>query len=283
MEVSELALRTRAIAQLADVVQAMRTLASARRRQAQERTSALSRYAAATRITLNEALALLGADAEPMAPPTGARRVVTLFSEHGFVGPLNDRVLDEAVALARSRNAGMLAVGSRGRRLCRERGVDAADGGAMPTTPAAVRTTAGRLIDDLLDAVAEGNLSEVQIVFAEHRPPLGWKPRALRVFPPEGTRGAREAARERPVHTLPPRLLVVRAIEEDAFAQVSWAVGEAFASEQAARFVAMDAAHHHIENKLGELRALERTLRQETVTNEILEIASGAALVGGTT
>jgi len=282
MEASELSLRTRAIAQLADVVQAMRTLASARRRQAQERSSGLTRYAVATQAVLAHALALLGPGAEPvLTVPPEARRVVALFSEHGFVGPLNDRILDEAIALARARDARLVVVGSRGRRLCRERGIDAEDGGAMPTTLAAVQATAGRLIDSLFGAVAEGNLGESHVVFAEHRPPLGWAPRALRLFPPEITVAPGADARERPIHTLPSRVLVVRAVEENAFAQVSWAVGEAFASEQSARFVAMDAARHHIDTKLEELRALERTLRQETVTNEILEIASGAELVRG--
>ncbi|HVY49375.1 MAG TPA: F0F1 ATP synthase subunit gamma, partial [Minicystis sp.] len=72
-----------------------------------------------------------------------------------------------------------------------------------------------------------------------------------------------------------------RAIEEYAFAQVSWAVGDAFASEQTARFLAMDAARRHIDEQLEGLRATERRLRQETITNEILEIVSAAESVEG--
>jgi F-type H+-transporting ATPase subunit gamma len=84
-----------------------------------------------------------------------------------------------------------------------------------------------------------------------------------------------------PIHTLAPSVLVARAIEEYAFAQVSWAVAEAFAAERAARFVSMDVARHHIDEKLTDLRTLERELRQEAITNEILEIASGAQSSGG--
>jgi F-type H+-transporting ATPase subunit gamma len=73
---------------------------------------------------------------------------------------------------------------------------------------------------------------------------------------------------------------VKRAIEEYVFAQVSFAVAEAFASEQAARFIAMDDARRHIEEEGRELAAIERRLRQEAITSEILEIAAGAESMG---
>jgi len=283
MQPGELAARARTVAQLGDIVQAMRTLASARRRQAQERFSGLQRYAAATRAALAEALTLLTVtpSAEPSSPRSTARRVVVLFSEHGFVGPLNDRLLDAALPLRKGGEAEVVAVGSRGRRLCRERGVHASDGGAMPTAVAGVPAAAQRLIEDLFGAVAAGRVREIHVVFAEHRPPVAWDPRVLRLFPPEVTPAERSDEKLGPIHTLEPHVLVARAIEEYAFAQVSWAVGEAFASEQAARFVAMDAAHHHVEDKLAELRALERQMRQEAITSEILEIASGAESTEG--
>jgi len=266
MQPGELAARARTVAQLGDIVQAVRTLASARRRQAQERFSGLERYAAATRSALGEALTLLPVSAEPQATPPGARRVVVLFSEHGFVGPLNDRLLDAALSVHRRRDEALVAVGSRGRRLWR----------TMPTTVAAVQATAQRLIEDLFGDVASGRVAEIQVLFAEHEPPLAWEARTLRLFPPEVMAAERPPAKLGPLHSLEPEVLVARAIEEYAFAQVTWAVAQAFASEQAARFVTMDAARHHIQDKLGELRVLERQLRQEAITSEILEIASGA-------
>jgi F-type H+-transporting ATPase subunit gamma len=279
VEESELAARARTVAQLADIVQAMRTLASARRRQAQERFSGIERYAAATRAALGQALALLGTDLEPPAHVAGARarRIVTLFAEHGFVGMLNNRLLEEALALRGARGAELVVVGNRGRRLCVEQGVEASYAGPMPTTIGAVQTTAQRLIEEFFGAVAEGRLDEMHVVFAVHTPPVAWAPHDLRLFPPDVRAAEGTASRPRPIHTVDPHLLVVRSLEEYAFAQLTWAVGHAFASEQSARFVQMDAARHHIEDKLGELVILQRELRQETTTNEILEIASGSA------
>jgi F-type H+-transporting ATPase subunit gamma len=281
LDATELRARARTIAQLADIVQAMRTLANAQRRRAQERFAGLMRYAAGTRAALEEALALMEGEAEvPSRPAAAVVWVVALSSEHGFVGSLDDRLLDVASSVSRARGARLIVVGARGVRLARERGVDAEDGGAMPVTLAAVQQTAQRLIDELFGAIAEGSVTELHLVFAEHRGPLGWEPRALQLFPPAVSASPRTAGSE-PIHTLAPSLLVVRAIEEYAFAQVSWAVGEAYACERAARFLVMDAARRHIQDKLAELRALERQLRQETITSEILEVTSAAASTGG--
>ena len=280
MDSSDIAARTRTVAQLADIVQAMRTLASAQRRQAQDRFSGLARYAAATCSALGEALALLDSDASE-AQAVGARRVVALLSEHGFVGGLDDTLLARAATLGRSIGAELVVVGSRGRRLCRERGVVASDGGAMPTTIAAVQSTAQRLIEELFDDVAEGRVGEIYLVFAAHQSAASWAPRELRLFPPDVAASRRPPGSTIPLHTLAPRVLAARAIEEYAFAQVSWAVAEAFASERIARFLSMDAARRHIEDRLVELHVLERELRQEAITNEILEIASGAESFGG--
>jgi F-type H+-transporting ATPase subunit gamma len=280
MDASDVAARTRTVAQLAEIVQAMRTLASAQRRQAQDRFSGLARYAAATRSALGEALALLDADAGE-GRPVGARRMVVLLSEHGFVGGLDDALLARAAAPGHPVGAELVVVGSRGRRLCRERGIVASDGGPMPTTIAAVQSTAQRLIEELFDDVAEGRVGEIHVLFAEHQSAASWALRELRLFPPDVAASRRAPGSVTPLHTLAPRVLAARAMEEYAFAQVSWAVAEAFASERIARFLSMDAARHHIEDKLAELHVLERELRQEAITNEILEIASGAESFGG--
>jgi F-type H+-transporting ATPase subunit gamma len=273
---AELAARVHAIAELADIVRAMRTLASARKRQAQERFAGLERYAAATRAALREAMAL--GEAHPASSePAGPRRVVVLFSEHGFVGALNERLLDRALLLVRPGGGELVAVGGRGRRLCRERKIAATDGGAMPTTVGGADAAAERLTSQLFGAVAEGRVGRIDVVFAEHHPPTAWDPAVARVFPPDLGAAPRATEVAPPLHTLPAEELVARAIAEYVFAQIRFVVGEAFASEQSARFVAMETSRRHIEDRLADLSGLERKLRQEAITNELLEIASGAS------
>jgi F-type H+-transporting ATPase subunit gamma len=280
---TDVAARIHTVGQLLSIVQAMRTLAAARVRQAQEKFAGLERYAEATKGALSYALAVLDAEGAPTRSSSsaavaalGANRVVVLFSEHGFVGGLNERLLEVAERQAKENDAELMAVGQRGLRMCRERHVEVTELGPMPATPTAATATAQRLVADLFGAVARGVVATLDLVFPKHVPPMRWTPEVARLFPPEVTAEKISARAEPPIHTMAPSVLVAHAIEEYAFAQIAWAVAETFASESAARLVAMDTSRRHIDDKLSELRRLEHATRQELITNEILEIAAGA-------
>ena len=53
----------------------------------------------------------------------------------------------------------------------------------------------------------------------------------------------------------------------------------AFAAENEARVAAMVRARRNIETMLDRLRALERQVRQEEITAEVVELASGAGML----
>ncbi|WP_437608068.1 F0F1 ATP synthase subunit gamma [Sorangium sp. So ce834] len=279
-DAAELAARIRTLSQAAKVVDAMRSVAASRRRQASDACVGFERYAAATRAALGQAIELLAAEegSAPLEEAAGARRVVVLFSEHGFVGALNERLLDAALRVARGAPGPveLAALGTRGLRLCRDRGVVALFGGPLPSTVSGVGPAADRLTRDLFGAIAGGAIACVDLVFARRAGVLGWGPQALRLFPPERGPGAEAAPGEPPLRTLPAAALVARIIEEHCLAQVVWALGEAFACEHAARLAAMEASARSLRDELDELSRAERTARQEAITSEILEIAAGA-------
>ncbi|WP_437768424.1 F0F1 ATP synthase subunit gamma [Sorangium sp. So ce281] len=283
MDAVELAARIRTLSQAAKVVDAMRSVAASHRRQANDAFMGFERYAAATREALGQALELLDAEEgrapfEEPAGAAGARRVVVLFSEHGFVGALNERLLDAALRVARGDPgpAELAALGTRGLRLCRDRGVAALASGPLPSTIPGVGPAADRLTRDLFGAIAGGAIACVDLVFARRAGALGWRPEALRLFPPERGSGAGAARGEPPLRTLPAAALVARIIEEHCLAQVVWALGEAFACERAARLAAMEASQRSLRDELDELSRAERTARQEAITSELLEIAAGS-------
>jgi F-type H+-transporting ATPase subunit gamma len=60
------------------------------------------------------------------------------------------------------------------------------------------------------------------------------------------------------------------------FAEICEAGLTAFAAENEARVAAMLAAKGNLERMGWDLRALERQIRQEEITAEVLELASGA-------
>lgn len=69
---------------------------------------------------------------------------------------------------------------------------------------------------------------------------------------------------------------MARLAEEYVFAQFAHAAVEGYAAENTARLSVMVTARENIDEKLDELRGIERRLRQEEITLEVLELAGGS-------
>ncbi len=84
-----------------------------------------------------------------------------------------------------------------------------------------------------------------------------------------------------PLHNLPADILLERLTADYVFALLTEAAVELLASENAARFAAMEAAHDNVSKKLDELREEGRRARQDEITTELLELVTGAAVQSG--
>jgi len=139
----------------------------------------------------------------------------------------------------------------------------------MATQLGAIEATAHDAVEEIYRQVAAGALD---VVFTARS---GIQRRTLlpvdRQTPPR-------PVRPWPVVThLPTEQLIARIIEEYVFAELVHALLESFASENAARLQNMQAARLHVDETLAELELHERRARQDQVTDELLELATGAA------
>jgi F-type H+-transporting ATPase subunit gamma len=62
---------------------------------------------------------------------------------------------------------------------------------------------------------------------------------------------------------------------EYLFALLTGAAVESIASENAARFAAMESAHDNVTKKLSQLRQTARQARQSEITEELLDLITG--------
>jgi F-type H+-transporting ATPase subunit gamma len=75
---------------------------------------------------------------------------------------------------------------------------------------------------------------------------------------------------------LSPAALIERMLEEYLFVELAHAAIESFASENAARLATMQAARRNVETKLDELTTAARSVRQDEITAELLDIVTDA-------
>lgn len=267
-------IRTRidSIAQLREVVIAMRSLAAVRMSQATELLDGARRYADIIAAALSQALLLTGG-APP--PPRDNRPALLLFAtEHGFVGGYG-----EALATAAAKAAGdgpLLVIGRRGARTLGELGHQPDWAMAMAPHAAGVPLVARQAAAELGRRFLAGEFTRLEVMFGRLEPGGGWSIAHDTLLPPDFSRFRPIAARVAPLHHLAPADLLAGLVEEYLLADLVRAATESLAAENAARLRAMTTAADNIERKLDDLRAEERVMRQEQITDELLDVLNGA-------
>lgn len=262
------------MSELLDVVGAMRSLAGMRVQEAQRTLPGVRRYAEAMADAIGAALLLMPEPAS--APAAPGRRALLLFTaEHGFVGGFNQSLVDSDEAAASPHDA-FFVLGSRGAALAHERGRQTTWTRPMATRAASAPETVLGLTAELYRRIARGEISRVEVVFARSRQagPSTIERRLL--LPLDLATLAEKRPRQAPFHNLEPQALLEKLMAEYVFALLTEAAIESIASENAARFAAMNSAHDNVAKKLEQLRQSGRQARQSEITAEMLDLVTGA-------
>ena len=261
------------IASLHELRDLMRALAAAHVQEAHGALAGMRRYTDVVEDSIADALGLLEAkqDGGEMSRAIGRGIVIAVCSEHGFVGTLNEQVLDRAAAEIDDGRQ-LVIVGRRGAVLAEERKLRVMRRFPMPTHVGEVLALTRRTADYLATAAS------TEIVYPAYRRGARFFIAKKRVLPldPELFRGKRST--ERPLHQLL-LLLLQRLGSEYLFTELTAAVMESLASENGARLAVMEAADHNIGERLDALTRQEHSLRQNTIIEELLDVVTGAEAV----
>ena len=273
---AEIQARIANLGDLQDIMGAMRALAAMRLGQAQNALPGIRQYTEVINYGLARGLALTGGGGKRTKAGVvqGRMAVVAFTSEHGFAGAYNEHVLEQAWTLAKGGHR-LLVVGSRGRVKAEEHGCKVAYWQPMATHIDGVLDVVLRCSDELFRRLAHDGIERVSLVYGRNTSGPLWKVETETVLPfdPAAYRQAEAVA---PMVYLDPGDLFDKVVEEFVFTRLMHAALESFASENAARLTAMEAAHDNIETKLEALTQQARQQRQEEITTELLDVVIGA-------
>jgi F-type H+-transporting ATPase subunit gamma len=197
---------------------------------------------------------------------------VLFCAEQGFAGAFSERVLD-AVGddLA---NADLFLIGTRGDSVAAERNVRARWKSAAPTHSLDISKLADRIVEALYARISTGEIDRLDAVFARWRAGQGVHVERQQLFPLVAA-FPRLAPANPPIVNLPPETLLSGLAADYLHAELCKAALHAFAAENEARVETMAAARSEVEKQLSALQATQRLVRQEEITAEIIELASG--------
>ena len=270
----EVEARVASMTGLLDVIGAMRSLAGMRLQEAQLALPAARRYGQTVSAAIAAVLAMLR-EAPTQSVRTPGRRAIVLYAaEHGLVGTFSEHLISAAQRAASAEDV-LFVVGSRAAVLAGERGLRTAWTAPMPARPVNIPEAVRGLTEELYRSIARGKISRVELLYASHG--AGSAPvQARTVLPLDLAAVASDARQRRPLSNLQPRELLTQLTAEYVFALLAEAALDSIASENAARFAAMSAAHENATRKLDALRAMAREIRQSEITTELLDVVTGA-------
>jgi F-type H+-transporting ATPase subunit gamma len=266
------------------ITRAMRMVAGAKLRRAQQAIESGRPYAQRMRDTLAEvARAQKDAEHPLLAAREQVRNVefVVVSSNRGLCGGFNANIMKHVdPLLAEQKQAGrgvtITTAGKKARDYYKRRFADGM-GGDYPQETWVAYGQAVEIARRVSQRFEAGEVDEVVLVFSEFVTVMTQEPQDVRLLPFSAPGGEEDEEEALPYEIEPSpeallKVLVPKAIEVEIFR----ALLENQAGEHAARMAAMESATRNTEELIESLTLQYNRARQAAITSELVEIVSGA-------
>ncbi len=209
---------------------------------------------------------------------------VVVTGDKGLAGAYNHNVLKLAESyLARKKDSTLFLIGQMGRHYFEKKNIPI-DAEFMYTAQDPTIERAREIADTLVDLYERGALDEIYLVFTHSYSAVRMEPEIIKLLPLDramlsARRGLTEADQYRDVvHYEPSKEAVLNVLVPGVIKGYLFsALVESFCSEQNSRMAAMDSASDSARDMLKTLSLEFNRARQGAITQEITEIAGGAA------
>ena len=280
--------RIRSVKNSQQITRAMKFVAAARLRRAQEAALAARPYAQELARVLRSTMARIQEPQHALLERREEKNVlaIVLSGERGLAGAFNTNLLRKANEFFRA-NSGkkivVVPVGKKGRDALKKAGFTFA--GEWINVLARVEFKVAREIAKLTtDLYAEGKVDSVYIIFSEFKSVMAPNLALEKLLPVEAFGEEKESSEKETaaahvdyIYEQPEAQLLNKLLPRYVETQILRAMLESSASEYAARMTAMESATKNAGDVIEALTLHMNKVRQAAITKEIIEIVSGAA------
>ena len=279
--------RIKSVKNTQQITKAMKMVAAAKLKRAQDRVTAARPFAR----KMSEVLTGLSAKvadelSHPLLDPRGDEKylVVLVSADKGLAGAFNANIIKATQAFLSensAKSAELIAVGRKGRDFFKRRTVEITDEYIGLTGSGQVN------LQDALDIARkvvqrfteDTSIDKVFLVYTEFRTVLSQKPIIEQVLPvPRLTDEAAETGTQAEyIYEQPAAEIFGKLLPRQVETQLYKAMLESVASEQGSRMTAMDSASKNAGELIDTLTLNMNRIRQAAITKEIIEVVSGAA------
>jgi F-type H+-transporting ATPase subunit gamma len=290
--------RIRSVKNTQQITRAMKFVAAARLRRAQEAALAARPYAVELARVLRSTMARIESPEHPLLAkrPENNILAIVLTGERGLAGAFNSNVLRKAQEFFRShpgKKITTIPVGKKGRDSLRRAGFTFA--AEYVNVLARVDFRTAREIANLVaDLYVKEEIDSVYIIFSEFKSVMVPTLAVGKLLPVEAIReddGDKAAQPDREkkkpggagetpidyIYEQPEEQILAKLLPRYVETQILRAMLESSAAEHAARMTAMEAATNNANDVIEALTLHMNKVRQAAITKEIIEIVSGAS------
>jgi F-type H+-transporting ATPase subunit gamma len=276
--------RIRSVQSTQKITRAMKLVAAAKLRRAQERIVAARPYAGKMGELLGNLVSAAGRDGAPhplLEQREGPRRqIVIITADKGLAGAFNSNVIRRALELVRESNVAevtLVVVGRKARDFYRRRQWTIKRD-MIGFWDRLAYTHASELADYFMQQYLDGEVDEVYLVYNEFRSVAVQRPvrEQLLPIPRKAEGGDGDATAVDYLYEPDPRAILDELLPRHVRTQVFRALMESLAGEYGARMTAMEAATKNAKEMIDVLTIQFNKARQEKITKELLDIVGGA-------
>jgi F-type H+-transporting ATPase subunit gamma len=279
--------RIRSVKNTQQITRAMKFVAAARLRRAQEAAIAARPYAKELARMLRSIMSRIDEPQHPLLAKRSEEKIlaIVLTGERGLAGAFNSNILRKANEFFRTnkgKKISALPVGKKGRDSLKKAGFNIV--AEYVNVLARVDFTTAREISAMVtDLYAKEEIDSVYIVFSEFKTVMTPHLVVDKLLPVEGVREDEESAKEKEsaqidyIYEQPPEQILGKLLPRYIETQILRAMLESSAAEHAARMTAMESATKNAGDVIEALTLHMNKVRQAAITKEIIEIVSGAS------
>jgi F-type H+-transporting ATPase subunit gamma len=279
--------RIRSVKNTQQITRAMKFVAAARLRRAQESAIAARPYANELARVLRSTMTRIDEPQHPLLAKRPEERIlaIILTGERGLAGAFNANILrkaNEFLRANRDKRLSIVPVGKKGRDSLKRAGFTFA--AEYINVLAKVEFATAREIAGLASELyAKGEIDAVYLIFSEFKTVITANLKVEKLLPVEPETASSETSAEQAVSQIdyiyeqPAEKLLGALLPKYVEAQLLRAMLESSAAEYAARMAAMESATRNAGEVIQALTLHMNKVRQAAITKEIIEIVSGAS------
>lgn len=279
--------RIRSIKNTQQITKAMKMVAAAKLRRAQEAVFQARPYANRIQDVLSRLTKAASGVKNSLLEQRAVKNVgyIVVTADRGLCGGYNANIIRRVNAEVRDQeNKKLVCIGRKGRDFFRRSGkqLEAEFTGLGEAIGFA---QAAEIADKVIKLYAEGVFDEVRLVFTEFVSALTQRPKEIKLLPVDSDAETKETSAKEEVKGLyiyePSAEAVLNTLLPKYIeTQIFRALLEAKASEQGARMTAMGSATDNAKEMIAKLTLTFNRARQAAITKEIAEVVGGAAALG---